>query len=608
MVADSIVGTIALGLLLVPGTLVAAAYGLRLPWVAGFISGTVALVLIAPAFDAVGIGLTASSLLTTWAATSIGALWLWRRASRQTAAPPVPKLATEHEGLGWILLLLPAIAAVAFRAMMHPLSGVDTVFRWGYLAEMLFEYHTLAFYPPVAAADYRVYAWPDGIPPAVSLLYFWSFLVAGAPRPGITGPIVVFQLIAILATTRALARRYGGESAARLAGALVAGSALVLWGVTMGQESGLLTLSVLALLLYLPDSDSRGLAPTAFAGLAAALGALTREYFLVLPLIGTGIALGRRMPSCHLRIFAVTAFGAIATWYVRTWLRTGNPVFNLRVGELFPVNEAHARLMDAYRPAFGWESVSWPAAAQFLVLCAPLLALGLAGLALVGSRPHTPRVALVTTAMAVVALWVISLPYTAAGFTYSLRVLAPALTLAAVLAGLGFARWSRGRVARFGLPMVAAILAADAAARSLVLPSSPYRHPPSKWSSIGGVSNAYHARPIYRQLANTFAGHRAIVLGPNALLNRQGAATVPFWSPEVSFLWRTDLAPKEIAATLHAAQMRWVLLTLSPLNHRYLSEMAFFRTGTADALLHPVWADEHMALYKIRAPEELGAP
>ena len=72
-----------------------------------------------------------------------------------------------------------------------------------------------------------------------------------------------------------------------------------------------------------------------------------------------------------------------------------------------------------------------------------------------------------------------SVAYTAAGFIYSLRVLSPALALAAVLGGAALAHWVPARRWRDGVALGLTVFAVDAALRTLTLPANVYRVPPA---------------------------------------------------------------------------------------------------------------------------------
>jgi 4-amino-4-deoxy-L-arabinose transferase-like glycosyltransferase len=362
----------------------------------------------------------------------------------------------------------------------------------------------------------------------------------------------------------------------------------------MGQETGLTALAVVGLLLYLPRTraeESTGLVVA--AGLAAGLGTLAREYGLVLPLFGLALGFARKLSRRSLGIFGVTAALAALPWYARNWHRTGNPLFDLNLGGLFPTNPVHGLLADCFQRAFGWAHVP-PEALQLLAINALVGLLGLAA-GLVFLRRHAAG--LLAAAGLVVAIWITSVGYTAAGYTYSLRVLSPALVLGAVLGGAVLARVIPGRRLLAGVTLGLTLIAVDAALRTLVLPANVYRVPPARWFATGRALHEYHERPIYAELVRRAGSSRLLVLGPNALLTRLGARTAPLWSPEVRFLFDPAISPPEIARQLRAAGFGFVLLNTGAVNECFLAHSLFFRDPAG--MLTPVWSDGDMVLLSI---------
>ena len=598
---DFLLGLAALLLLVFPGWLVARAYGLRLPCLAGFVFGAVGLVLLIQSLDALGLVLSARTVFPVWLVILLGAILVSRRTT--------PPLAVQSDFSGrtdglLLLAVIPAFAVVAYRAVAQPLFGLDTAFRWNFLAEQMLARGTLAFYPPVSGADYAIYAWPDGIAPVVSSLYFWAYTLAGAARPVLTAPLVIFQFFLVLATVHALARQLASPRAGAIACALVACSPIVLWSTAMGQESGLIAISLLAVLLYLPVSRETASAPAALmAGLAAALGGLAREYGLAFILFGLALGLFRRLSARTLSLYLLAALAGTLPWYLRNWFHTGNPLFNHKLAGLFPVNAAHLQLMQIYQQSFGWNQLPSGALRIFTTNCLAALLGGIAGsiLCFKQVRPLLAAIILVT------GLWVVALGFTAAGFTYALRVLAPALGISAVIGGVIFAQWVPARRYVTGLALAFLIFACDAALRALALPADVYRLPPTAWLGVGNAIHEYQHRPIYRQLAAYAGDRRILVLGPTALLNQNGARTVPLWSPDAACLWDASFSPTEAAQRLIRDGISFVLLNKGEVNQAYLAQIAFFRHSPCPAL-RLVWEDPDMTLFKVITPASPDAP
>ena len=573
-IADFLLGVIALAALALPGWMIARAARVSLPWLAGFMAGVVGLMTGVLIFDALGVPLTFASCASLWLGLSVVTAWFTRRAIfRGTADPGTPRFDWRaHWPL--LLVLIPAVAVVIYRATTQPLFGIDTVFRWNYLAEQMFARGSLAFYPPSTAGDYEIYSWPDGIAPAVSVIYFWTYLLAHATRPLLTAPAVIFQYGGLLVLAFAMARRMFSDRAAVFAAAIVACSPVIAWATAMGQETGLTALCLLAMLYYLPrDRAEVTRGAIVAAGLAAGLGALAREYGLALMLLGLILAVLRRLSVRSVLEFVVVAAITAFPWYIRNWIHTGNPIFNLDLAGWFPINRTHAWLIQSYQAEFGW-SQQPPAAWRFLFInCGIVAVMGLAG-ALLNFRVARP---LLVGAAVVVILWSASLGYTAAGFTTAIRVLSPALVLLAVLGGGALAQWFPSRRFLWVASLVLCVFATDAALRALTLPGTVYRIPPGDWLTAGNAVHEYHSRPVYGQIARIAGTRRILVLGPNALLTTNGARTVPLWSPEVACLFDDQLAPAEIARRLLAMNIGFMMLNQGPANERFLAHSAYFR-------------------------------
>lgn len=594
MVFDLLLGTFALLLLILPGWLIARQAGLPAPGLAGFILSSVGFALLIIFLEALGLGISVGRILPAWLVITLSAVLLCKRRPRRTH-----QYNWSWQRDGWLLVpVIPAILVVAYRAIEQPLFGIDTIFRWNFLAEQMLSRSTLDFYPPVSAADYEIYGWPDGMAPMVSALYFWGYSLAGAARPVLTAPFVIVQFLLLLGGAHALGRQLATPRAAAIACALVACSPIILWSAAMGQESGLLALALLGMILYLPSSRDTNGAPTVIAaGLAAALGGLAREYGLAFIAFGLALGLARRLPLRTLGIFLLTAAVAILPWYARNWARTGNPFFNLEVGGLFPVNREHLRLMQTYQGSYGWAQLPPEAGRIFAANCMAVLLPALAGIFWYFKKARS----LCAAMLLVTGLWIASLSYTAAGCTYSLRVLTPGLVLAAVVGAMGLARIVPARLYLGGLTLALLLVATDASLRALVLPSNVYRIPPSIWLRLGGGLQEYHQRPVYRQLAEHTAGQRMLVLGPAALLHQNGARTVPPWSPEVTYLWSDSMPVEEAVRRLLESEIGYVLLNGGEVNRRYLDQISFFRR-ISSTLLQPIWSDPDMTLLKVRAP------
>lgn len=591
MIADLFAGLVATTALAAPGWWLARRYRLPLPALAGLAGGAVALMLLVVTADALGLGIGRGMLAAGWSAIAAGCFVAGRTRPAVGAAPGAP------DWRGW-LPLAPLLLVVAYRAAAQPLHGADTVFRWEFLARQMWTKSSLAFYPPVTAADYASYGWPDGIAPLVASLYHGIYTVTGAVRPVATAPVVLLQVVLLFAAVRALARRDFSARAALFAGLLLATMPLASWAASMGQETGLTALSVLGLLLYLPRNRAEESAPAVIAAaVLASLGALAREYGLIFPVLGLLLAGQRGLSRRALVRFAATCAALVVPWYARNWVLTGNPLFNHDLGGLFPVNQAHARLMALYGEELSWRQLPPEAPRVFLTYGVTALFGALAGAA---ACLRQARVALGFAAV-MTLLYLYSLGHTAGGYFYALRLLNPAFALCAVIGGGALARWIPGRAYLAGACLGLSLLGADAALRNLTLPANPYRLPPSAWLKAGNAIHEYPEPATFELIAKVIAGSRVIVLGPHAQLQKLGVACAPPWSPAVEALFSPEADPADIARRLRQEGFGFCLMYRGELNQRYLAASPLFRPPASH--LQVALAGEDLLLLRIAAPD-----
>ena len=552
--------------LLLPGYLLGRRLRSPVPWLSAFLGSAVLVFYLVLGLDALHVPLGLTSLAVGLAGVN-GLLFMVSLPARDPAHPPAaPAERVLPRGLDllWLVPLGCALTAITVRAVLEPLSGYDNVFRWDFLAQQMLRTGTLAFYPPVSSTDFNLYGWCDGIPPLVPVLNFWSYLSAGQSTALATTPRVLLEAALLFYAVWRLARSLWGPSAGWPATAALSVTPLVLWGVALGQETGLTALALVAMFLFLDEhrrDDAHG--SLFWAGLAAGAGALTREYGLVWPLIGLGTLAWHGGLRKGWKIFGLTAVVVGAPWYLRNWIHTGNPLFSHDLGGIFPVNAVHDALMrtisELYRVSANPDLV--PFGLRSLAAIAGLTAaLGLWG----GLRAARPAAPLLAGGVAVAVLWYWSISQTAGGWVYSTRVLTPALALAAVLAGrlLALARTRTWLVAALFIP-----LSADAALRSLYLPGdalmAPWQLSPTRWRDLGAVIAASQDSRSWSALAAATRPFGIIVDDParHALLAAQGARAVPLPSPELAGLFQPSQSFAASLAGLRARGLRFVMLS-----------------------------------------------
>jgi len=494
-------------------------------------------------------------------------------------APPVERPAAGRPGL-WLVPALLMAAALTWRAALLPLSCFDTYFRWEYLARLLLQYGHLDFYPPVSAADYRLYCFPDPIPPMVSVAYWMLYGILGQPVPAATALLVGAQYLnCLLGVREAAARLYGGRG--EVAMLALASSGIFYASVVIGQETGLIALSVVAFLLT--HESPRGTAPA----LALALAGVSREYgpaFLLLAL-----HLRPRSRRYWLELLAAWAL-LVLPWYLRNWVKTGNPLVHTALG-LFATNEVFLR---PWREG----AQAWRAQAAHFGLWlgyAGHLLTGAGGLGLLaalgawrsGARPRVLPAAVVLAT----AFWLASTPYTQSG-QWAARVLAPGLVCLAVLAGRLQSRWALG---------LAALACLAALPAGLLYPTPPGTLPVEHWTGAARYQVEFGPRYLFplrdALLADQPGGRRVLTSNQfmTPLLHGTGSGAVIAWSPEVQWIQDPNLPPEAVRQGLLKQGIGYVQTYVQG---ETLGRTPFFQEGRAGAWTL-VYRDRGIVLYRL---------
>ncbi len=520
--------------------------------------------------------------VTLWTAlagllpATAAAWWL----STRYAAPKKVAPAAPLDRLDFALLIGTALVAAVLltRAIVSPLSGPDTPFRWDFLARQILALRSFSFYPPLTPADFRLYFYPDGIPPLIPFANWWIYASAGRYLPALTSLFVAAQFVATLALVYGTAAALWSRRAGILAAATLAACPLYFNSVAIGQETGLTALSLAAMLYCLaahrePDS----LPALVAAALMAALCALSREYGWAAVAVGTAVLLWQRKPVKKAAIYAAVAIAAAAPCYARNWIVAGNPFYSLRLLG-FAVNPVHDAILQYYRSTLGPKEWAAPAlltlvGTLLLMATAPIFA-GIPGaVARFRSYGYLAFAAAVFT-----AIWIQSTGYTSGGMEYSLRVLSPVWAVLSIAAA--------GLLVSVRLPrpaLVVSLLALQlwTACFGILYPADPRTLPLQQWPS-----HAFNTVPpgtdfqIRDQLVKLLPPGSK-VLSDSAYLYvamyEKGVQVVPVWSPEVRFLF--SAAPDDADRALSALGISSVVVYPHSLNTGYLvSASPFYAT------------------------------
>jgi hypothetical protein len=563
---------------LLPGWSLARRLGSSTTLLCSFLGSAVILFNLSLLLDALRLPLHEG---TTGLGLTLAALIFWR-IPQQASTPE--SMSLRPQKWEWLWLVAPALAviSIAARSAIDPLSGYDNVFRWDYLARLVLAHRSLAGYPPVSAGDFEFYAWCDGIPPLAALLNFWIYATTGSIAPSLTALRVIAETGFLGFTVYRYSTLLWGHRAGRASIASFSASALALWSVAMGQETGLTALSLVAMLYFLELNarEQRGHA-VFWAALAASVGALSRDYALVFPILGAFILLSRRTTRRQTFRFAGVATCAVAPWYIRNAVITGNPLYPHTIRGLFRGNPAHDEVMryiaDYWSPATSPFDPSF--IAVFLAALTGILVLtGVTGM-VIARRKGIP---LALGILLMVALWAYSLPQTGGGWVYSSRVLLPALALLAVLGGWISLASRRIQIAGFVLLTIGAV---DASRRSWLLPEfpvvSPLDSPAARWRQTRRGVAAISSDRVWPILVKEAAGSGIVVDHPanHALLTMQGGTAVPLFSPLLSTTFDDALSFDTVLSKLQRADIRLIVIApASPVTGKLVRAHRFWAT------------------------------
>jgi hypothetical protein len=331
---------------------------------------------------------------------------------------------------------------------------------------------------------------------------------------------------------------------------MLAGATMLLqFAFCLGQETGLTALGVGGMALYLTHWQRTGSAHYLIpAAACAALVACAREYGAAFLLVGVGWIFFARAGWRRTLGFAAGAGAIPAVWHLRNWLLTGNPLYAQSVGGLFPTNPVFDAWMKGYVAIYGnvlLQALGWREISRLLLMSAVPALVGFgAGIALWRRQPAGTAWTLLG-GLAVV-LWLASVPFTAGGFFYSMRVMSPLMLLGCAWGGAALARWLPDRRHLAGVVFGFGLFGCDAALRAWTIPINPYTIRPQEWPEAGYRLQLDFIRDDQAFLEGIARFVPGKVLsdsaGVQALFQQRGKTLVPFWSPEVSFLFSENFA------------------------------------------------------------------
>ncbi len=585
-------------------------------------------------FEVVGAGLLSVS--------AICRMILWHRGERVIDGPAIrdtlklsrltaaigPDRAVDTDNTAWTDRLLPrtalllsavAIAIVFWRCTVVPLSYSDTLFRWDWLARLMLEDQSLNTYPPQFAPDFNRYFYPDGIAPLVSCVYWWLYAGWGERWPALSAISVTLQLLSAMGLTAHAARRLFGAGAQWYALLAMVASSALLTAFAVSLETGFTAIAVAGQLCFIAGATERNSADSLqsrwsragwiiAAALFAVIGAMSRDYGPVLAVTGLCAILQRRDTRWFAPLFVVVCIALATPWYLRNFLLTGNPVYPLAVGSLFPVNPVLQGVLADYQKQFGLFApgvgVRLREFGDYILTGAGVLIVAGLPLILWLARRHA---SLLVTFVVVCVLWAWASGVASSGLVMTGRVLAPAWIVLSIAVGAACCVQSpRWRTVRNGW-LIFAILTAIVSLISLSaypLNISNLRAgwrlsvpEPMHWNGPAmRVVDALNAERLKATCVLTDDAFLAVVLD-----QRSAHRPVTIWNPRVAFVFDPSLTAEEVRKMLTESGITLVSITPGSANNRFLFSHRFY---AEDA---PHWrrvgrSDQPIRLYEIPHP------
>lgn len=592
--------------LLLPGAGWALAWRWPLPWFAAGVVSALAIFIGVVGSTILRIPITPGSL-AIWLAVVAGTggvVWWRRRGLREGGL-----FARE-----WALALpaLPMIVVAAMRAIGQPLAGADNVFRWDHLARLIVETGNLDYYPAHTAAGFATYFWADGIAPLVSSLYAWAYLAAGGLDERWTAIPVLLQVAGLCALVPALARLWGGPRAAWFSLALAGATMLLQFAFFLGQETGLTALGVGGMVFYLTQWQRSGAARCLIpAAACAALAACAREYGAAFLFVGVAWLMRGRARGTHVAGFALGAGVLPAIWHGRNWVLTGNPLYAQSVGGMFPTNPVFDAWMQGYVAIYGkvlLEANGWRETGRLLLMSTVPALLGFsAGIYLWRRQPGAA--AWIMAGVLAAILFLASVPFTGGGVFYAMRVMSPLMVLGCAWGGAALAQWIPDRRYLAGVWLALLLFGCDAALRAWTVPLNPYTISPREWPDAGYRVQLDFARDDQAFLENAARKIPGKVLsdsaGVQALFRQQGRTLVPFWSPDVQFLFSPDYTGDAVAR-LRELGYSHLLLKRAQYSVDFLKRLGAL--ARLDGRITGIAANENYLLFSLEPPPPTPAP
>ncbi len=504
----------------------------------------------------------------------------------------------------YLILLIPVIATallILTRGILQPFTffNGDQIFRWNFIAFRMMELGNFSFFPPLTQEDFNYYYYIDGIPLAVPFSYFWIYASYGGCLKNLTGLHIFIQYVLLLLLTYRTANIYHGDKESGLpAAGILATSMLFFYSVIIGEETGFIAISAVATFYFIVAGRSGDdVSAAILSGFATSLGVLSREYGWAFILIGFVAFIWRKAGIRVLIIYSIVVFSLSFPWYLRNWILAGNPFYSNPVGNIFNVHPFMEALLETMRSNLGL-SVFPSLRLQHFSIIVLYTALIPVLFGLISFIFNFRRMLdLMVISLALILLWAYSVGNTAGGIFQSMRVLSPVIVFLSIAGASLFLGPLSGRRMKASIYLVF-LCGCIAFFQDLTAPRNIFKEKSSEWLKIGFENNSEEPEDIsiIRGLpqGTRILSDDQVLFAKIAELGIKNVQLVPYWSPEVSFLYDECITSEGAIRKLRKIGIGYILIQepLS-LNYKYIcvsrfkffSEYKSFSTPAGGSLL-----------------------
>jgi len=319
------------------------------------------------------------------------------------------------------------------------------------------------------------------------------------------------------------------------------------------------------------------------------MGALSRDYGAIFVLFGVIIIIWKKMSLRNLIIFLFICTLLVAPWYMRTFFLTGNPFYSNPIGNLFPVNEVHAGILEGYKDSIGLQSyltlkTLFPLASGLaLVFGVPFFA------GLISSILDFRKLGFfMVITLIMCMLWIYSI-WIPAGLFHSMRILSPVIVLNSVCGAHLLLMISKMHDKAYKTVIsILVVLCLVTLIQDTIVPCTPLQIR-SKEDFLLASCIIPDPDNISEEILDLvqYLPDNSCVLTENPLyhailaMNKdksKGIRLVPIWSPVVKFLFGKSKSFNQSCGELEKLGIRYVLIGREGnLNMNYLGKYEFFR-------------------------------